>query len=156
MQFVLVETKEAIRKIEKMAKTIWNEAYHDLLSQKQIDYMLSKFLTKEAIKAQINEGYQYFLVKDDKNCGFAAIQVGERVFLSKFYLDKTYYGKGLLRGFVDILKKHQKPIYLTVNKHNYRAINAYLKLGFIKEKEVVSDIGGGFVMDDYVMVLYDI
>ena len=42
-------------------------------------------------------------------------------------------------------------IYLTVNKNNTSAINAYKKWGFITEKEACTDIGNGFVMDDYIM-----
>ncbi len=42
-------------------------------------------------------------------------------------------------------------VWLQVNKRNERAIAAYLRAGFQIEKEAVFDIGGGFVMDDYVM-----
>jgi ribosomal protein S18 acetylase RimI-like enzyme len=41
---------------------------------------------------------------------------------------------------------------LNVNKKN-PAILFYEHLGFYREKEVVIDIGNGFVMDDYIMVL---
>ena len=153
MQFILVETKENIKKIAKMSKTIWNEAYKNILSQDQIDYMLETFLNKEAIKNQINEGYQYYLIKDDKNCGFASIKIEQKVFLSKFYIFEDYRNKGLLKQFIYKLKDYQKDIYLTVNKHNLKAIESYKKLGFKSIDEVVTDIGSGYVMDDYVMEL---
>jgi ribosomal protein S18 acetylase RimI-like enzyme len=38
-----------------------------------------------------------------------------------------------------------------VNKGNARAIAFYRKHGFDIAESVVVDIGGGFVMDDYVM-----
>jgi len=38
-----------------------------------------------------------------------------------------------------------------VNKRNVRAIKAYQRNGFEIADSVVTDIGGGFVMDDYVM-----
>jgi ribosomal protein S18 acetylase RimI-like enzyme len=41
---------------------------------------------------------------------------------------------------------------LAVNKSNRSAISAYLKHGFRVGDAVVKDIGGGFVMDDYIMV----
>lgn len=41
--------------------------------------------------------------------------------------------------------------YLTVNKQNERAVSAYTALGFKKIDEAVSDIGNGYVMDDYIM-----
>jgi ribosomal protein S18 acetylase RimI-like enzyme len=42
-------------------------------------------------------------------------------------------------------------LVLAVNKNNRSAIAAYLKHGFSIARSVVKDIGGGFVMDDYVM-----
>jgi hypothetical protein len=38
-----------------------------------------------------------------------------------------------------------------VNRRNQAAIDAYLKHGFTVATLVMEDIGGGFVMDDYVM-----
>ena len=43
------------------------------------------------------------------------------------------------------------PDPLNVNKGNVRAIAFYQKRGFGVIKSVVLDVGGGFVMDDYVM-----
>ena len=40
---------------------------------------------------------------------------------------------------------------LAVNKHNSGAIHAYRRKGFVMEESVTVDIGGGFIMDDYIM-----
>ena len=40
---------------------------------------------------------------------------------------------------------------MQVNKRNDRAIAAYQKAGFCIAEEAVLDIGGGFVMDDFLM-----
>ena len=42
-------------------------------------------------------------------------------------------------------------IRLTVNKNNKKTINAYLKYRFAIIDKAVTDIGNGFVMDDYIM-----
>ena len=42
-------------------------------------------------------------------------------------------------------------LVLNVNKNNDRAISAYVRNGFVVREAVVVDIGGGFVMDDYIM-----
>jgi ribosomal protein S18 acetylase RimI-like enzyme len=42
-------------------------------------------------------------------------------------------------------------LILSVNKRNARAIAAYKRNGFVVVESVVTDIGGGFVMDDYIM-----
>ena len=41
--------------------------------------------------------------------------------------------------------------YLTVNRGNAKAIRAYERNGFKVVRTQVTDIGNGFVMDDYVM-----
>ena len=42
-------------------------------------------------------------------------------------------------------------VYLHVNKYNQRAITAYLANGFVNERTLDTDIGDGFVMEDYIM-----
>lgn len=44
-------------------------------------------------------------------------------------------------------------ITLTVNKNNLNSISIYKRMGFEIEGELITDIGGGFVMDDYLMVM---
>ena len=45
----------------------------------------------------------------------------------------------------------KKKIRLTVNKDNVNSIKAYESAGFVNYGEAVTDIGDGFVMDDYLM-----
>ena len=47
----------------------------------------------------------------------------------------------------------RRTIWLTVNRRNERAIGAYRRTGFREVRAQVTDIGGGYVMDDYVMEL---
>ncbi len=151
---LLVETKENIKKISKMSRTIWTEAYEKILSKEQIDYMLTTFLSVQSIKDQINTGYEYYIIKADKPVGFGAIKEElDKVFLSKIYIYKEYRNQGYMKGFIEKIKERHKPIYLTVNKYNLDAIKAYQKMGFQVVKEQVTDIGKGYVMDDYVLEL---
>jgi len=41
---------------------------------------------------------------------------------------------------------------LQVNRQNYKAVNFYFKMGFIIESVGDFDIGGGYFMNDFVMV----
>ena len=64
---------------------------------------------------------------------------------------------GIGRAFMERAKsiakeKQQTAIVLRVNKGN-PAVDFYTKLGFEITKSEVLDIGGGFVMDDYLMSL---
>jgi ribosomal protein S18 acetylase RimI-like enzyme len=42
-------------------------------------------------------------------------------------------------------------LILSVNKRNAKAIAAYQKNAFVIADSVITDIGGSFVMDDYIM-----
>ena len=65
-------------------------------------------------------------------------------------------GKGLGRAGIEFVEKYAaqngfSKIRLTVNKYNMTSIFVYNNLGFDKIDDVVTDIGNGFVMDDFVM-----
>jgi ribosomal protein S18 acetylase RimI-like enzyme len=64
------------------------------------------------------------------------------------------------RGFGSLLLRHcerearkrgMRRLVLTVNKQNSKAIKAYQRNGMRIADSVVTDIGGGYVMDDFVM-----
>jgi ribosomal protein S18 acetylase RimI-like enzyme len=43
-------------------------------------------------------------------------------------------------------------LLLQVNKRNEKALRFYRRANFTVREEAVFEVGGGFVMDDYVMV----
>ena len=146
--------------IEILAKEIWNEHYSKILSKEQIDYMLKNFQSEKAIKVQIQDGYNYFVMMvDNEIIGYTGVIFQEeKLFLSKLYIKKEARGKGVARNTLEFLKslcidKGYNKIYLTVNKYNTDSIAAYKKMGFEIIDSVVSDIGNGYVMDDYIMEL---
>ena len=65
-------------------------------------------------------------------------------------------GKGIGKQLIDFASKEAKTInkrfVLNVNKYNSAQL-FYTKLGFSIIQEEVIPIGGGYVMDDYVMQL---
>ena len=143
--------------LERLAAVIWHQCYRELLGQQQISYMLEKFLTVEVFKRQEEEGYVYRgLFVNGEMIGFtASYDEGERVFLSKLYLREDYHHQGLGRKMLaDVIGLYpgRDELYLTVNKYN-RAYEMYRHLGFEVSDAVVTDIGAGYVMDDYVMHL---
>ena len=86
--------------------------------------------------------------------GFIAYKFEENeIFLSKVYLLPNFQHKGLLKQIINHLSIFKQDIRLTVNKNNTNAIKAYESVGFKKFKSVKADIGEGFFMDDYVMIL---
>ena len=147
--------EEKFEELADIADVIWHQCYRELLSGKQIDYMLGKFLSVDAFKRQAEEGYIYRgLFIDDEIVGFTGSQKqGDRIFLSKLYLLEKYHGLGLGKTMIDdciSLYPECSFVYLTVNKYN-SSYNMYRHLGLEVIDSVVTDIGEGFVMDDYVM-----
>lgn len=151
-----------IKLIANMAEQIWNEAFADIITKQQIDYMIEKFQSYDAIKQQIvHNNYHYTICMiDNEAVGYCGVQPQDdgTLYLSKMYLKKEARGRGLFTETIDMLRRlckenNIKSIWLTVNKHNARAIAAYEKNGFRNIRSQVADIGNGFVMDDYVYEL---
>ncbi|MBT3320434.1 MAG: GNAT family N-acetyltransferase [Clostridia bacterium] len=142
--------------IETLAEQVWAQHYTPIIGKAQVDYMLAKFQSERAIKADIETGYIYTIAYlDDVACGYSAVKIDRGVFLSKFYVLQRERGKGIGKTLMDniiaIAGQHKRPrIWLTCNKHN-PSLSVYKKMNFIIIDEVVTDIGGGYVMDDYVL-----
>lgn len=155
-------TEEEFAKVSALADEIWHEHYDSIIGAEQVDYMIERFQSPEAIREQIRkEGYRYYrLVSQDGPAGYFAYRAApEGLFLSKIYIAKKYRGRGYSHKVMEHLEKfageYRLPkIWLTVNRNNVSSILAYEKLGFTKAGTQVADIGCGFVMDDYIMEKY--
>lgn len=148
-----------MKQLAELTSEIWHEYWTCILSAEQIDYMVEKFQSQKAMEEQIaNKNYVYFyiLVKNEKAGYIGMSKKSDYLFLSKLYIKKEFRHQGIGTIAFDFIKKfagengYQK-ICLTVNKHNLNTIKAYEKWGFVTIDSVVSDIGRGFVMDDYIM-----
>ncbi len=158
INFTEAKTQAQIEAAAALADEIWHEWFPSLLTAEQIDYMVDKFQSVRAMNEQTaNEGYKYYLMlKGGERIGYTAIRPDSdgRLFLSKLYIKKEYRGNGYSKEAFEFLKSFCREnglnaIWLTVNKHNQTAIAVYERCGFRKIGEGVTDIGKGFVMDDY-------
>ena len=162
IKMVEVKSGPQIESVAAMADEIWHEWFPSIISESQIDYMLEKFQSAGAVKEQLeNEGYRYFIIMNGGDyIGYTAIRPDSdgRLFLSKIYIKKEHRGKGFGRAVFEFLKEICSEnglhgIWLTVNKYNTDSINVYKKCGFRLIGEGVTDIGNGYVMDDYFFQL---
>ena len=170
--FVPVTTAEDQKKLAAMAYEIWNEYWPSRIGQDQVDYMVANFQSLEAIERDMAEhGYDYWFLRvteDDEEGGEGRKEriVGytggqdepetNRYFISKIYLLAEERGRGFasktIRFYEDLCRERGfHAMYLTVNKYNELGIRAYEGKGFATIDAVVTDIGGGFVMDDFIM-----
>jgi ribosomal protein S18 acetylase RimI-like enzyme len=159
-EIVEVAGREEIEAVAGLARSIWTEHYTPIIGAAQVEYMLENFQSAGAISEQIGAGARYFLVRDDgREAGYMALvpDDGEAgVKLSKFYVSAGFRGRGLGRAMFEravefCRERGAARLWLTVNKHNDPSLAVYRRLGFARADAVVTDIGGGFVMDDYVL-----
>ena len=157
LRIIPVTNMELVYSLSAVAEDIWKEHYTPILGSAQVDYMLEKFLSPEALVEQINSGYEYFLFSHEYTfAGFAGIKEDEgKLFLSKLYVHKDYRGKKigsyLFEKFIEICKMRKlRSIWLTCNRNNTNSLAFYEHLGFRKVREEKADIGSGFFMDDYI------
>ena len=143
--------------LSSLATEIVREHFDPIIGKAQNDYMLEKFQSISAIKEQFHKGYLYYWVKyDNKNAGFLGFYpIENKLYLSKFYLEREYRGKNISRKMFEFIVNYAKQkklisIYLNVNKNNEIPIKVYEHLGFVIIREEKNDIGNGYYMDDFV------
>ncbi len=157
-----VTTREHIDAVAALAHEIWNQHFTPIIGQEQVDYMLGKFQSVSAITRQIrDDGYEYCLVVDEEeSVGYFALVNGDdagSTQLSKLYLKRSCRGRGIGRAVLAFIEQEcvtrgLRELWLTVNKDNADSIAFYQRVGFIIADSIVTEIGNGFVMDDYRMV----
>ena len=159
VEFVPVTTSQQIEAVAGLAHEIWYEYYVALIGRAQVDYMVAKFQSSGAVAAQLREGYEYFLIqRAGADIGYCAVQPHPEngsLFLSKLYLLRDCRGAGTGRVCMEFIEQLARRrglnlLWLTVNKGN-PAVKAYERLGFRIAADLVMDIGGGYVMDDFRM-----
>lgn len=147
--------------IAALARVVWQDAYPAIISQAQIDYMLEQRYNAQRLLDELATPGLWWdrATVDGALAGFAATQLtaapGEMK-LDKLYVDPARQRLGLGGALIAHVAARARregcaTLILAVNKQNARAIAAYRKHGFAVRESVRVDIGGGFVMDDFIM-----
>ncbi|MEP6668923.1 MAG: GNAT family N-acetyltransferase [Chthoniobacter sp.] len=143
-----------------LAERIWRTSYAMLLTPAQIDYMLGWMYSPETIASEMMEGTIWETAwLDEELIGFHSCSPepqAQSLKLNKLYLLPELQGLGLGQQLLDRVhalaaERGARQVWLQVNKQNARAIRAYERAGYGVERSAVFDIGGGFVMDDFIM-----
>lgn len=145
--------------IAALAREIWQATYPGIITQEQIDFMLEQRYGHERLYDDLEDLHKWLdqAFHDGRRVGFAFSEI----YKGEFKLDKLYIhpdvqrrgvGGQLIAHVAERAKREGYPcLILQVNKRNVNAINSYQKYGFEVRTVTVDDIGGGYVMDDYVM-----
>jgi len=146
--------------IREIAHHTWPIAYGSYISKAQLDYMLDMMYSDNSLQDQINNGHQFYIAEHNNIAvGFASVSKEEdnACKLNKLYVlpsaQKTGAGKALLLKTIEYAISHEACcLYLQVNKQN-NAQHFYSKHGFTIREASILEIGGGYIMDDYIMEL---
>lgn len=142
-----------------LARVIWHEHFTPIIGAGQVEYMLEHFQSESAMRAQMEtEDCDYYVfLWDGEKAGYMGVRRDtDALFLSKLYVKKEFRGRKISRAALDFLlgvcrEKELDRIRLTCNKYNSGSLAAYGALGFRTVRAQVTDIGGGYAMDDYVL-----
>lgn len=148
-----------LAEITALAGIVWRAHYPGIISVEQIEYMLARMYDLKVMRAELEQGINYDrLLVEGELRAFASYGPAnaEEMKLYKLYVhpdcQRRGVGSQLLKHVEDVTSRRGfRSLCLTVNKANDKAIAAYQKNGFTVRDSIVADIGGGFVMDDYVM-----
>jgi len=155
-------TENDIPLIQDLAKRSWENAYAEILSIEQMEFMLGTMYSHEEIASHLQKpDYHYYLILDENNDSFEGFIGYEHHYeekttkLHRIYLVPESKGKGFGKSALEFLNQQasengDKRIILNVNKYN-SAKKFYESQGYTIYDEGVFDIGNGFFMDDYLM-----
>lgn len=118
--------------IELLAKDIWMKHYVPIIGLGQVNYMLNKLYSAEALQQQTKEGQVFHMVENKgKEIGFLSVSNPStgHYFLHKFYLLQDLQNNGLgtqvfNKAFGELYQPQS--IRLTVNRQNYKIGRAHV------------------------------
>ncbi|MFO0695104.1 MAG: GNAT family N-acetyltransferase [Polyangiales bacterium] len=146
--------------VRTLAEVIWREHYPSILEVAQVDYMLERMYAPTVLERELGEGIAFDLAYvDERPVGYASYGPSGRPHewkLHKLYVLATERGLGRGAAMLERVEQRARAagartVVLQVNKRNVVAIRAYERAGYRIRQAATFDIGGGYVMDDYVM-----
>jgi diamine N-acetyltransferase len=146
--------------LRTLAQTIWRACYPAIISIEQIEFMLEWMYSEEQIRGEMDRGVAWEIIElgEQGPIGFISYQLeaDSRVKLNKLYILPDFQRRGIGRHAMSHVLERARSlggtsVWMQVNKRNHAAVAAYQRAGFAIDKEAVFDIGGGYVMDDFLM-----
>jgi ribosomal protein S18 acetylase RimI-like enzyme len=148
--------------VARLAREIWHRHYPGIISTAQIDYMLARGYSRDALAQYLDTpDAGLALAKRDDDCvgfvGWYRIDASEAMKLDKLYVLPEHQGAGIGRALIEHVVARADAagctsVSLNVNRANVKAVRAYERCGFAIRERGDFPIGNGFVMEDFIMV----
>lgn len=145
-----------------LAASVFRTHYPAMISGEQIEWMLERMYSETAFRRQRGEGHVFLIAHlGTVPIAFASFSVSAEELsegsIHKLYILPEHQGRGVGRLLIEricarMAALDRARVSLTVNRRNILAINFYFKMGFAIRSVVDIEIGGGFQMNDFIMV----
>lgn len=154
-------TADTIPVVAELGREIWLAHYVEITGLAQVEYMTRERFSDAYLSAYLESRNRWLdlLWLGDQAVGYCSYALSENpaeMKLEQLYLRHDHHGRGLGRLMMAHVETQARAhgrhtVVLCVNKYNRSSINVYHRSGFTIREEAVTDIGNGFVMDDYIM-----
>jgi GNAT superfamily N-acetyltransferase len=158
MEIIRAETREQFVVIEELARRIVPAFYVEFFEVRTAEYLVESGHTAGALAAQAGLGARHFLIGfHGEGVGYFSLSVdGATMLLSHFYLLPEWRGKGLGKGAMAFIEEAGRElgvsmIELFVLRANQGAVGMYTRSGFVVADEVMTRLGNGAVLEDFLM-----
>jgi diamine N-acetyltransferase len=158
MRIIEANTKEQLRTIEVLARRIVPDFYATYFDVAAAEWMVDNGHTVSVLEAQARKGYRHYLMNlESKPVGYFALSTeGVKLKLSHFYVLEEYRGKGFGQFAMDFIIREAAAagahhVELLVLRRNKATVAFYRKNGFFPVAEVLTRLGNGAVLEDYLM-----
>ncbi|MFB9864140.1 GNAT family N-acetyltransferase [Rufibacter immobilis] len=158
-QPITVQPTSDIALIQELAYATWQPTYEKILSQAQIDFMLTEIYSPEALRKQMDEGQTFLLLRQGETpaafASFSLLQADQKLYkLNKLYIHPLFQGRGfgkILLEEVTQRAKAQGAEKLELNVHRQNpAFHFYQKHGF-EISQIIDIPFGQFTLNDYIL-----
>jgi GNAT superfamily N-acetyltransferase len=160
MSYLQKATAQDSVQIQQLAQRVWPVTFGNILSATQIDYMLDMMYAPAAIEEQMKRGHIFHLLHDAdaERIGYVSHQLDylpQTTKIHKLYVLPERQGEGWGKFLIQAVaqwarQSDQQKLRLDVNYQN-QAVGFYHHLGFQTIDRVNTEIGNGYLMEDYVM-----
>lgn len=153
---------DEVTSLVALARQVWHAHYPGIISAAQIEYMLNERYDETVIRAELARSDVWWdvLMLNGNMTGYTSYfwaDVPGTVKIDKLYLHphaqrRSYGGRLIEHVARRMCGEGCERLLLAVNRNNQTAIAAYQKHGFRIAETSLKPIGGGFWMDDYIMM----